>query len=64
MILRTKGKPINIEGHLVGRVSRDVETLNERTFLLLDKSVKDFPNTKFLGVLTTQQEYELKNGEM
>jgi His-Xaa-Ser system radical SAM maturase HxsC len=63
MILRTKGKPINIEGHLVGRVSRDIETLDEQTFLLIDKDVQDIPNTKFLGVLTTQQEYELKNGE-
>jgi His-Xaa-Ser system radical SAM maturase HxsC len=63
MILRTKGKPINIEGHLVGRVSRDIESLDEQTFLLIDKDVQDIPNTKFLGVLTTQQEYELKNGE-
>jgi len=63
MILRTKGKPINIEGHLVGRVSRDIETLDKQTFLLIDKDVQDIPNTKFLGVLTTQQEYELKNGE-
>lgn len=63
MILRTKGKPINIEGHLVGKVSRDIETLDEQTFLLVDNVRQDYPNTKFLGVLTTQQEYELKNGE-
>lgn len=63
MLLRTKGKPINIEGHLVGRVSRDIENLDEQTFLLIDNGLEDFPNTKFLGVLTTQQEYELKNGE-
>lgn len=63
MILRTKGKPINIERHLVGRVSRDIENLDEQTFLLQDKGVQDFPSTKFLGVLTTQQEYELKNCE-
>ncbi len=63
MILRTKGKPINIEGHLVGRVSRDIKTLDEKTFLLIDKSVKDIPSFEFLGVLTTQEEYELKKGE-
>lgn len=63
MILRTKGKPINIEGHLVGKVSRDIETLDEQTFLLVDNVKQDYPNSKFLGVLTTQQEYELKNGE-
>lgn len=63
MILRTKGKPINIEGHLVGKVSRDIETLDEQTFLLVENVRQDYPNTKFLGVLTTQQEYELRNGE-
>jgi His-Xaa-Ser system radical SAM maturase HxsC len=63
MILRTKGKPINIEGHLVGKVSRDIETLDEQTFLLVDNVRQELPKTKFLGVLTTQQEYELKNGE-
>lgn len=63
MILRTKGKPINIEGHLVGKVSRDIETLDEQTFLLVDNFRQEYPNTKFLGVLTTQEEYELKNGE-
>jgi His-Xaa-Ser system radical SAM maturase HxsC len=63
MILRTKGKPINIEGHLVGKVSRDIETLDEQTFLLVDNVRHELPKTKFLGVLTTQQEYELKNGE-
>ncbi len=63
MLLRTKGKPINIEGHLVGRVSRDIETLDEHTFLLIDNVVQDFPKIKFLGVLTTQQEYQLRSDE-
>ncbi len=61
--LRTKGKPINIEGHLVGKVSRDIEALNEHTFLLVDNVEQDIPTTKLLGVLTTQQEYKLKNDE-
>jgi His-Xaa-Ser system radical SAM maturase HxsC len=61
--LRTRGKPLNIEGHLVGKVSRNIENLDERTFLLLDNEVKEFPRKKFLGVLTTQKEYEPKNGE-
>jgi His-Xaa-Ser system radical SAM maturase HxsC len=63
MQLRTRGKPINIEGHLVGRVTRNIENLDEQTFLLLDKGVHEYPNSKFLGVLTTLQDYELKNGE-
>ena len=36
MILRTKGKPINIEGHLVGKVSRNIQTLDEQTFLIVE----------------------------
>jgi His-Xaa-Ser system radical SAM maturase HxsC len=63
MILKTKGRPINIIGHLVGKVSRDIESLDEQTFLLLDYDVQKFPDTKFLGVLTTKQDYELNNVE-
>ena len=63
MILRVKGKPINIVGHLVGRVSRDIKTLDEQTFFLQDCGSQEFPITKFLGILSTQQEYELKNCE-
>jgi His-Xaa-Ser system radical SAM maturase HxsC len=63
MILRTKGKPINIEGHLVGKVSRNVENLDEQTFFILDNVNGEIPNTNSLGILTTQQEYELKNDE-
>jgi His-Xaa-Ser system radical SAM maturase HxsC len=64
MLLRTKGKPINIENHLVGKVTRKIENLNSETFLLVEnESFKELPNSNFLGVLTTQQEYQLKNGE-
>ena len=63
MVLRTKGKPINIHGHLVGRVTRDIESLDEQTFLLIDSDIDNFPKAKFLGILTTQKEYELKNDE-
>lgn len=64
MQLRTKGKPINIEQHLVGKVTRNTENLDEKTFLLVDnKTACEIPNSNFLGILTTQEEYQLKNGE-
>lgn len=64
MLLRTKGKPINIEQHLVGKVTRNIENLDEKTFLLVDnETTSEIPNSNFLGILTTQQEYLLKNGE-
>jgi len=64
MLLRTKGKPINIEKHLVGKVTRNIGNLDEKTFLLVDsETTSEIPNSNFLGILTTQQEYQLKNGE-
>jgi His-Xaa-Ser system radical SAM maturase HxsC len=64
MLLRTKGKPINIEQHLVGKVTRNIRNLDEKTFLLVDnQTTSEIPNSNFLGILTTQQEYKLKNRE-
>lgn len=64
MILRTKGKPINIEGHLVGRVSRKRNNLDNKSFLILETNETfELNNYNFLGVLTTKSEYEWKYGE-
>lgn len=64
MLLRTKGKPINIEGHLVGKVTRNIGNLDEKAFLLVDNETSsEIPSSNFLGILTTQQEYQLKNRE-
>jgi len=64
MLLRTKGKPINIEQHLVGKVTRNTGNLDEKTFLLVEnETTSEIPNSNFLGILTTQQEYQLKNVE-
>ena len=63
MILRTKGKVLNIEEYLVGKVTRNVESLDENTFLILDNNTNKLPSVKFLGVLTTQLDYKLKNNE-
>ena len=63
MLLRTKGKPINIESHLVGKVTRNPELLDENSFLLIDSSISELPSKPFMGLLSRQDEYEAKNGE-
>jgi His-Xaa-Ser system radical SAM maturase HxsC len=57
MLLRTKGRPINIHSHLVGKVTRDPDNLDENTFLLTDESIEELPSSKFMGVLSKQPEY-------
>jgi His-Xaa-Ser system radical SAM maturase HxsC len=37
--------------------------LDENSFLLIDSSISDLPSKNFMGVLSRQDEYELKNGE-
>ena len=61
MLLRTKGKPINIKSHLVGKVTRNPDELDENSFLLVDNSVSEIPCKLFLGVLSCQEEYDVKN---
>lgn len=63
MQLRTKGKPINIEKHLVGRVTRDSAQLDENCFFLTDAESFQFPSKDFLGILSCQKEYEVINTE-
>jgi His-Xaa-Ser system radical SAM maturase HxsC len=63
MKLRTKGKPINIENHLVGRVSRNIENLDEKTFFICDNDIISFPTSNFLGILSTQNNYNLIGNE-
>lgn len=63
MILRTKGKPINIETHLVGKVTRDFRQLDENSFLLVESDIKDLPQGKYIGLLLKQQEYNIHDRE-
>jgi His-Xaa-Ser system radical SAM maturase HxsC len=57
MILRTKGKSINIENHLVGKVSRDISSVNTNTILLIDDGNYDvYKKGSYLAVLTTKKE--------
>lgn len=62
MLLRTKGIAINIENHLVGKVTRNKSKLDQNSFLLFDTEESfEHPKTDFLAVLTTQQEYQYSN---
>lgn len=64
MLLRTKGKPINIDDHLVGKVTRNIGNLDDKTFLLVENEItSEIPDSNFLGILATQQEYQLKASE-
>ena len=63
MLLRTKGKTINIENHIVGRVTRNVDNLDSSSFLIIESELKVLPLVAFLGILTCQNEYHLVNTE-
>ncbi len=58
MLLHTKGRPINIHSHLVGKVTRDLGNLDENTFLLTDELIDRLPSSKFMGILTKQEDYK------
>jgi His-Xaa-Ser system radical SAM maturase HxsC len=59
MLLKTKGTPLNIQKHLVGKVTRHIDNLDRNTFLIIENTSKyELPETDFLGVLTTLQEYK------
>ena len=51
MILKTKGKPINISNFHVGKVTRNVDNLDEKSFLIVENSNCLKPKNSFLGVL-------------
>ncbi len=60
MLLRTKGRPINIDNHLVGKVTRFENNLDENTFLIAEKSIPELPNHEFLGVLSCLDDNEIR----
>lgn len=58
MLLRTKGKAINIDNHLVGRVTRNIANLDENTFLLVEDKIVSIPQEEHLAILTKELEYD------
>ena len=64
MLLRTKGKPLNFSGSLVGRVTRNVNELDINTFLILEEEWPEpINNNTFLGILTSYSDYKLISTE-
>lgn len=63
MLLRTKGKPINIDIQLVGKVTRDPFQLDGNSFFLTEDRIPEIPKTDFIGILTTQEDYKLQDKE-
>ncbi len=62
MLLRTKGKALNIDNHLVGKITRFTENIDNNTILIVEDSKLLIPNNNFLGVLSTLTEvYELNS---
>lgn len=54
MILRTKGKPINVNAVKVGRVTRNIDSLDDNSFLIVENNYPDnFIKGNELGVITT-----------
>jgi His-Xaa-Ser system radical SAM maturase HxsC len=52
MLLRTKGISVNINEPLVGRVTRDADTLQEAAFLICENEMPILNGQNFLGILT------------
>lgn len=58
MFQRAKGIPVNIDKHLVGKVTRYSYHLDENTFLILEGSEIELGGKYYLGVLSCQDEYD------
>jgi His-Xaa-Ser system radical SAM maturase HxsC len=52
MLLRIKGIAVNINAPLVGRVTRDVNKLEEVSFLICENEIPKFTKKNFLGIFT------------
>lgn len=58
MILRTKGKAINITSHLVGKVTKDILN-NDESFILLTNEITSnlLKTSNFLAIISTEKEF-------
>ncbi len=65
MILRTRGKSLNeFDDSIVGYVTRDINKLDENTFLILEDNIKISPDKIFKGIITTHKELSLHNTQI
>ena len=64
MLLRTKGKAINIDGNIVGKVTRDINSIDKNnTFLLMEETDNTLLDNSFLALLTKNKEYHANVNE-
>jgi His-Xaa-Ser system radical SAM maturase HxsC len=62
MKLRTKGRPVNIDKHIVGKVSRDLKTIDSKTILLWEQEINiDLTKISFSCLLTTKADIEVNS---
>jgi His-Xaa-Ser system radical SAM maturase HxsC len=52
MILRVKGKAVNVETFIVGKVTRDYNKLDKNTFLIAENSIPEVDFSPACGMLT------------
>jgi His-Xaa-Ser system radical SAM maturase HxsC len=58
MLLKTKGIPLNIDKHVVGKVTRNSAHIDDKTFYISDDSTTtNIKVLECLGILTTRQEW-------
>ncbi len=56
MILRTRGRPINIDNHIVGKVCRDFDNIDSDSILIWENDFAiDFNKIRFSCLLTTNE---------
>ena len=58
MLLRTKGVAKNISKNLVGKVTRFVDKLDEKSFYLVEEEIAEIPSSLFLGVISTKPQVQ------
>lgn len=63
MILKTRGIPVNIENHLVGKVTRKMENLDENSFFIVGDYIDDIPLDNCLAILSNQTNHKVKDGQ-
>jgi His-Xaa-Ser system radical SAM maturase HxsC len=64
MILRTKGKALNISSNLVGKVTKDI-TKKEKGFFLLTNNITNdlLQNSFFLAIISTEKEFTVNTNQ-
>lgn len=60
--LKTRGKPINIEGHIVGKITKDVNSKEKDLILLFDGNQPPNQNN-YLAIITSSKTFTIRENE-